>query len=245
MKTYILEDEINILKYILSLVNEISYLQVVGYATDIRKAEAEIPLLQPELILADIQLKDDNSFNLFNKIQTEAHIVFITAYHQYAIDALNLGAFAYLLKPVDTVLFNETMERCYKKDASHKLDKQQVQLAAGYYNKQEKPCRIALRSSDVVEIVDIADILYCRSDKGYTTFFMTGNRKIIVSKVLKEYDGLLPEESFIRCHQSYLVNIQYIRRFYKEGQIELHTGERIPVSDRKKGMVINFIEKLL
>ena len=87
MKVYILEDEANILKYILSLIVDIPYLQVVGYAGEISEAEIEIEQQQPDLILADIHLKDGNSFSLFHKMEVNAQIIFITAYSNYAIDA--------------------------------------------------------------------------------------------------------------------------------------------------------------
>ena len=99
MKVYILEDEINILKYLISLVEALPFVQIVGYASEIAKAEKEIPILQPELILSDIQLADGNSFTLFSRIKTDSlQIIFITAFNQFAMEALNLGAFAYLSK---------------------------------------------------------------------------------------------------------------------------------------------------
>jgi two-component system LytT family response regulator len=245
MTVYILEDETNILQYILSLVGEIPYLQVVGYAADIAKAQREIPQLQPELILADIQLKDGNSFTLFNTIETEAPIIFITAYNQYAMDALNLGAFAYLLKPIDTAAFNNAIDRCYRKTENFKFTRYQLEIAENYYNKKSEPQRIALKSVNFMQIVVIDEILYCKSDKGYTTFFLENGSKIMVSKLLKDYEELLPANKFIRCHQSYMVNMRFILRYYKEGEIELTNGDKIPVSDRKRNTLIEYIEKMM
>ncbi|MCH5719730.1 LytR/AlgR family response regulator transcription factor [Niabella hibiscisoli] len=171
MKVYILEDEVNILKYLLSLVDKIPYLQVVGYAADIQKAKNEILQYQPELILADIQLKDGNSFTLLSTVETNAHVIFITAYNQYAIDALNIGAFGYLLKPIDPSAFEETIDRCYRKDQAYKFNRQQMEIAARRYTGVAQLERIALKSFDFTQIVFVKDIIYCQSDKGYTTFF--------------------------------------------------------------------------
>jgi len=116
MKVYILEDEINILKHIISLVEAIPYLQIVGYSAEISKAQTEIPNLKPDLILSDIQLTDGTSFTLFQNIDiADIPVIFITAYNQFAIEALNIGAFAYLLKPIETEVFNETLDRCFHK----------------------------------------------------------------------------------------------------------------------------------
>ena len=153
MKVYILEDEVNIREYILSLAGDIPYLQVVGCAAEITTAQKEIQQLQPDLILADIELKDGTCFTLFNTIKTDAHIIFITAYNQYAIDALNLGAFAYLLKPVDTAAFNNTIDRCYKKIEAYRLTKQQLEITDSHYQKKDTPRRIVLKNFDFIQIV--------------------------------------------------------------------------------------------
>ncbi|WP_158210596.1 LytR/AlgR family response regulator transcription factor [Myroides phaeus] len=244
MKVYILEDEANILKYILSLIVDIPYLQVVGYAGEISKAEIEIEQQQPDLILADIHLKDGNSFSLFHKMEVNAQIIFITAYSNYAIDALNLGAFSYLLKPIDEAEFKQQIDRCYNNFDDHKIDKKQLEIASDYYQNEQAPTRIALKNFDYTQIVQVRDIMYCKSDKGYTTFYLNSGQKIVVSKVLKEYEALLPGNTFIRCHQSYLVNVNYISKYYKNGLLELFTKQTIPVSDRKKEVVLEFISSI-
>ncbi|HTG56510.1 MAG TPA: LytTR family DNA-binding domain-containing protein [Niabella sp.] len=244
MKVYILEDELNILKYILSLVEKIPYLQVVGYSADISKAQIEISKYQPELILADIQLKDGNSFSLLSNLETNAHVIFITAYNQYAIDALNMGAFGYLLKPIDPSVFEEIIDRCYRKEQAYKFNQQQIAIAAGRYSGITPTDRIALKSLDFTQIVAVNDIIYCQSDKGYTTFFLRDGSKLMVSKILKEYESILPETIFIRCHQSYLANTAYIRKYFKDGYLEMTNGNKIPVSDRKRQVVSDYIESI-
>lgn len=245
MKVYILEDEINILKHIISLVEAIPYLQIVGYSAEISKAQIEIPNMRPDLILSDIQLTDGSSFSLFQNIDiSDIPVIFITAYNQYAIEALNIGAFAYLLKPIDTEVFNETLDRCFQKKEQFRFEKNQMELARNHYTEKETIKRIALKSIDYTQIIQIADIVYCQSDKGYTTFFLNDGNKIVVSKVLKEYEALLPATLFIRCHQSFLVNVNYISKYYKDGNLQLTTKDLIPVSERKKEIVINYLNQI-
>lgn len=245
MKVYILEDEINILKYIIALVEDLPYLKMVGYAQDIEKGKKEIVALQPDLILADIQLKDGNSFTLFNEIELNAQVVFITAYDQYAMDALNLGAFAYLLKPVDPDEFEQTMERCYKNKQEITQQKQQLQLSQNFYEHKKVLDRIALPGERYTQIVNIENILYCQSDKGYTTFYLKDGDSILVSKILKEYERLLPDDIFLRCHQSYLVNLNYIKRYFRDGEIEMTNGNRVYVSERKKHLIVDYLNSLM
>ena len=96
MKVYIVEDEANILKDLIHLIQKIPFVQLVGYSDSVQKAKTEIPQLEPDLLLADIKLKDNDVFTLLSAINTDKlQIIFVTAYDEYAIKALNIGAFAY------------------------------------------------------------------------------------------------------------------------------------------------------
>lgn len=244
MKVYLLEDETNILKHLITLIQEIPYLKIVGYSTTVAQARREIRELEPELILADIKLKDGSSFEVFRDMDLTVPIIFITAYEQFAVDALNLGAFAYLLKPVDETIFKNSIDRCFLKAEEYRFTRQQLQLSAGYFTDRNPPLRLALKSTAHTQIVNTHDIIYCHSDKGYTTFYIKGENPLMVSKVIREYEFLLPPGQFLRCHQSYLVNVDCIRKYFQEGYIELIDGTLIPVSARKKILVREFLHKI-
>lgn len=246
MNVYILEDEANIRQHIISLVENLPYLHVVGYSDEVAKAAAAIPALAPDVILADIQLRDGNSFSLFEQLDmADKQLVFITAYDQFAIDALNLGAFAYLLKPLETELFNQTMERCFRQRERFRFDRSQMHLASNHYNERKPVERIALKHLDFMQVIAVSDIVYCQSDKGYTSFCLLDGEKVVTSKGLKEYESLLPPELFIRCHQSYLINANHLKKFFKDGQAEMANGDVIPVSDRKKQAIMDWIAEML
>lgn len=246
MKVFILEDEVRILQHIIELLKDITYVELVGHSTEISKAAVEIPRLQPDVILADIRLKDGDSFSLFEKIDTDhLQILFLTAYDQYAMQALNLGALGYLLKPIDATLLKEKLEKCYRQlERRYFPSQEQVDLARTHYLSQGNPeiKRIALKSVEYIEIIDIKDILYCKGDRGYTTFCLTNSREILVSKSLKEYEIILAAYGFLRCHQSYLINVNYIKKYYREGMLQMQNDSHIPVSQRKKEEVLSFLQ---
>ncbi len=244
MTVYLLEDENNILRHLMSLIQEIPYLKMVGYSDTITQARKEIREKNPELILADIQLRDGSSFEVFKNMDLRPHLIFITAYEQYAVDALNCGAFAYLLKPIDEAVFKNTLDRCFLKAEEYRFTRQQLELSAGYFGERNQPFRLALKTTTHTQVVSIEDIIYCQSDKGYTTFYIKGDKPLMVSKVIREYESLLPAAQFLRCHQSYLVNINCIRKYFLEGYIELNDGTLIPVSARKKMLVREFLHKI-
>lgn len=247
IKVYVLEDEKIILRHLLQILNEMPDIKVVGYTEGIAEAAVEIPFLKPDVILADIRLKDGNSFQLFDEIGTENfQIVFLTAYDQYAIEALNLGALGYLLKPVNKESLHAMLDKCRQHRGQMTVDLERVTLAKDHYLSPETPLnrRIALKSQEYIEIVSMDDIIYCKSDKSYTTFFLTDKREVLVSKGLKLYENMLARCGFLRCHQSYLVNFLYVKKYYREGFLEMTNKEMIPVSIRKKEEVLLYLENL-
>ncbi len=247
MKLYILEDEVRIMQHILQIVKKISYLEVVGTSDKISVAVTEIPALNPDIILADIRLKDGDSFQLFDEIGlSDFQVIFLTAYDQYAIQALNLGAFGYLLKPIDELTLNTVLNKCFHHREQETFNQQQLAIAKAHYLGQGIGAagRIALKSVECIEVVAIEDVLFCKSDKGYTTFYLKDGKEILVSKGLKEYENLLTPFGFLRCHQSYMVNFHYVKKYYREGYLQMENKEQIPVSSRKKEEVLQYLENI-
>ncbi|WP_293787431.1 LytTR family DNA-binding domain-containing protein [uncultured Pedobacter sp.] len=247
MKLYILEDEPRIMQHILQIVSRIDYVQVIGGAAEIAVAAAEIPVLKPEIILADIRLKDGDSFELFERIGvTDFQVIFLTAYDQYAIQALNLGALAYLLKPVDEESLTSAINKCFHHRKQELFDQHQLSIAKEHYLSQGLSAnkRIALKTLEYIEVVAIENIMFCKGDKGYTTFVIKGSNEILVSKGLKDYESLLSPFGFLRCHQSYLVNFAYVKKYFREGYLQMDNGEKIQVSSRKKEEVLRYLENI-
>lgn len=247
MKLYILEDEKRILQHLLQVIEGIPYVQLVGHSPEIAQAAKEVPALKPDIILADIRLKDGDSFRLFDEIgHTGFQVIFLTAYDQYAIQALNMGAFGYLLKPIDEAALSAALDKCYHHRQQEQFDRQQLEIARQHYAGQGATAakRLALKRVEYMEIISIEDIMYCKSDKGYTTFFLNDKRELIVSKGLIEYESILVPAGFLRCHQSYLVNFQYVKKYYREGVLQMQNGDQLPVSSRKKEEVLKYLENI-
>ena len=247
MIVYILEDETLILKHLMQVLEEVPFVQVIGYSEDIKKALTEIPELKPDLVLADIRLRDGDSFELFMQLpEINFQIIFLTAYNEYAVQALNMGALAYLLKPLHEDELIPVLEKTFRQKEQNKLQQHQLAIADSHLHQKEanNAKRIALKSLEYIEIVFVDDIMYCQSDKGYTTFFLKDGQKILVSKGLKDYDELLGPYGFVRCHQSYLVNMIYVKKYYKEGYLQLLDNKEIPVSSRKKEEIVRHLENI-
>ena len=126
---------------------------------------------------------------------------------------------------------------------AHPLLQEQIAITLQSYREDKKQDHLALRSQQSVQIVSFKDICYLQADDCYTTVFLNDGKKVVVSRSLKYYEELLPGNSFLRIHQSYVVNKIYVRRYHwKEGLLYLKDGTQLPVSVRKKELVGRFFK---
>lgn len=247
IKAVIIEDE--------PLLRETNYLlleenfpdiSVVGMTGKVEEAVKIIDECNPQLVLMDIKLEDGNSFQIFKKCKSlNFKPIFITAFNEYAIKAIKFSAIDYILKPVNEYEFCYAVEQAIKK-----IEKDEIKLQTDIFNEHYATGilskKLVLRTSDALHLVNVEDILYCKSDNSYTTFFMKDGQEIIVSKSIKEYSGLLTEYHFLRPHQSFLVNLNGIKKIDKSdgGFIIMQNGKEIPISYRRKQMIMDELDKL-
>lgn len=232
MKALIVEDKEYIRKGLINLLQSIdSTIDIIGECESVAEAKVVTKTCQPELIFLDVNLTDGTAFDFLEQIETiNFKIIFITAFEEYALKALKIGAADFLLKPVDAEELKVALQKVYETPLEQHQEKIQViqQLAR---NENES---IVLSMHDSYQVIDLNQLIYCESDKGYTTFYCTENKKFVVSKTLKEFEEVLESNQFLRSHQSFIVNTKFIDKYDKSGEIVLKNGKKIPVSTRKK-----------
>ncbi|RZK81258.1 MAG: response regulator transcription factor [Pedobacter sp.] len=248
MRTLIIEDEPAVLKELEWLVKQEQQFILLGTATNVKDALVLIKATKPEIILMDIQLTDGTAFDILDQLtEVSFKIIFITAYNHFAIKAIKYGAIDYLLKPLDETELRNVLYRIKqdKEAGSINLDEQ---LAIVKHNTGDKDAnlesRIVLHTQEFMQVIQLKDIVYCQSEGGYTTFFLSEGRKLMVSKPLKFYDELLPEKWFLRPHQSYLVNILYVDKFLKVGEILMKDKTEIPVASRRRDYIVQQLNQI-
>lgn len=251
MKTFIVEDEINVRKGFLKLINMFCpHLEVIGEAENI---ERSLPVLKDrdiDLLFLDINLPDGSGFDLLHQLPDRTfHTIFVTAYDQYAVNAFKIGAVDYLLKPVspdllikaiDKVKYLLTTQPSVPSPDPTALDVMQTHLQ-GNFQPTEK---IILKERDSMHIIPIQDIIYCSADGSYTRFHLTQNKTILTSMNLKEYEKILDNYDFIRSHHSYLINLSHVKELTKSegGIIIMSDKASLPISTRKKSQVIEALK---
>jgi len=200
----------------------------------------------PDLVLLDIKMNDGTGFDLLKKLDpVDFKVIFITAYNQYAIKAIKFSALDYLLKPIDPDELVEAVNKT-EKLVLKELHTQLNLLEDNLLNKDNSRKKIILKTLNKIHLVKIEDITYCESEGGYTTFYLTGGKKILVSNTLKFYDEMLNEYGFFRAHKSYLINLIHIDRFENTdgGTIVLNNEIKLPVASRKKDQLLEMLNKI-
>jgi len=247
-KVIIVDDESGARKVISAIIrNFTKNFEIIAEADSVESGIKTINDNEPDIVMLDINLQDGTGFDILKKLdKVDFKLIFITAYDEFAIQAIKFSAFDYILKPVDADELVETLSKI-ETVFNSSTDKSQIEeLLNGLANKPKEKKKIILKTSESIHIVDIQDIVYCKSDNNYTEFHFLHKKMILVSNTLKYYEGVLAAKGFIRSHQSYLVNAQHIKAYEKRdgGYLLVSNNEQIAVSNSKRQLVFEAIESL-
>lgn len=216
----------------------------INEADSVETGVLAIQNLNPSLVYLDVELGDGTGFELIKKIGNyDFQLVFITAYNKYAVQAFRLSAIDFLQKPIDLQELLESVEKAKTSMNNKNLQKQLQVLHESMGSIRTNEKKIVLKDNEAIHFVRVQDIIRCEADGAYTRFFVTNSDNILISKSLKEYEDILSAFGFIRCHHSHLVNASKILKFDKAegGSLILDNNELIPVSQRKKELVLEFL----
>lgn len=244
VRAILVDDEQNNLDNLLRLLQKhCPGVEVVATASTAGEAEDRIRTQNPELVFLDIQMPGKNGFHLLKALPYPSfEVIFVTAYDQYGIQAIKFSALDYLLKPVNVTELKAAVEKATAKISSQKQNRQLENLLRLLQQNQQEHC-IALPTAKETRFVKTEQIVRCESSNSYTTFHFAGGEKLLVAKPIFEYDELLSDYGFIRCHQSHLVNRKYIKSWMKGdgGYLLLQEGTPLPVSRQRKEKVMKLI----
>ncbi len=238
----IIDDEQNNIENLKTLVEKnCTAVNIVATALNTDSGKEMIYHHKPDLVFLDIQMPGKSGFDLLQSLHSDAfEIIFVTAYDQYALQAIKFSAVDYLLKPINVVELTNAVDKAAKKIIDKKQNEQLQNLLSFLQNRYNKEThRIALPTLKETRFVLTDIIVRCESTNNYTTFYLNNKEKLVVSKPIYEYEELLNNYNFIRCHQSHLVNKRYVRSWIKTdgGYLLLEDGSQVPVSKNKREIV--------
>lgn len=239
MKGIIIDDEDNNIENLQELLREYCpEVRIVGAATNADAGSALIAQLQPDIVFLDIEMPGKNGFELLKSLPVHNfEIIFVTAHHQYGILAVKFAAIDYILKPIDIEELKAAVSKAIRKRAAQQqnlLLENLIQILQQQQLKTEH--RIALPTAKETRFARTEEIIRCESSNTYTTFYLVSGEKIMVSKPIYEFEELLADYQFIRCHQSHIVNKKYIKSWVKAngGYLLLYDKTEVPVSRQKR-----------
>lgn len=246
LRTLIIDDEPPVRDTLIKLLQKTCpQVKVVGEASSVASGIRAIREKSPGLVLLDIKMDDGTGFDLLNHFKNiNFKIIFITAFQEYAIQAFGFSAIDYILKPVNPEKLAEAVRRAehlQQKEFNTQLDA----LRENLENPGKQNKKIILKNLESIFLLSIDDIVHCESDGSYTIFETADQQRIIVSKVLKDYDQLLSDSGFLRVHRSHLINLKHIKRFDKQdgGSVVMSNGSQIPVSTSGRARLLELFEE--
>lgn len=237
-KAIIVEDEL----YSRELLNQMiaihcTDVQVMALAASVEEGVAAIKKHQPDIIFLDVEMQTGTGFDLLQQFpEPSFDVIFTTAYDHYAIKAIKFSALDYLLKPIDA----DELQQAVKKIAEKKNADISASALKALMQNLRKPAgssqTITLATSEGLEFIPLSEIIHIEANGPYSNFFLTGNRKIMVSRNLKEYENLLSEHQFLRIHNSHIINIKEVKRMIKTdgGYAVMSDGAQLIISPKKK-----------
>lgn len=191
---------------------------------------------QPDVVLLDIQMQRETGFDLLERLGTvNFEVIFTTAHSEYAIKAFRFSAIDYLLKPIDLEELKNSLMKVSQK-LSQGITARLQQLMRNLKETSGENYKLALPTADGLFFVKVSSIVYCEASSNYTEIYTDDGRKHVVSRTLKEYDEMLSDHNFYRIHNSYLINLNAVKKYIRGegGSVVMVTGQSLDVSKRKK-----------
>lgn len=236
MKALIIDDEKHCSESLHIMLEQFApEVQVVGETNDPFQGLGMITAHKPDVVFLDIEMPHLSGFEMLKKLdKIEFEIVFTTAYDEFAIQAFKVNALDYLLKPIG------------KEDLLHAVEKAKVRRGEQHPNfgvnallngMGEKAAggKISLPTMEGLEFVEANEIIRCESDSNYS-YIIFKDRKLTISKTLKEVQTQLEPFNFYRIHNSHLINLNHIQRYQRGagGMVIMDNGDHVQVSRSKK-----------
>ncbi len=246
IKALIIDDENRTRELIAKMITSFGFdIEAIPAGENVKSGIQAIEEIKPDIVFLDIQMPDGTGFDVLKSVNNKNfEVIFITAHEEFAIKAIKFSALDYLLKPIDPSELRAAVEKAIK---TIDEKKEETQFDALQYNIQpNQKRRLVLKTQESVYVVELDEIIRCEADRNYTSFFLTGGKKILVSKTLKEYEILLTGHNFLRVQQSHLINLDYVDRYDKGngGCVVMKDGSEVPLSPAKRDIFFKILENL-
>lgn len=233
MKVILVDDERLARAAFTQLLAEHPDVQIIGEAKNANEAMQLLDEHDPDVLFLDIQMPEKNGFELLAELPNCPHVVFVTAYDEYAIKAFEVNALDYLLKPVEPARLAETLDKLRKKMAE---EAEQQTNPPVLTNKLTAQDRIFIKDGEKCWFVELEKVRMFESEGNYVKVHFDTFRPLIL-RSLNNLEERLDEKTFFRANRKYIINLKWITRiesWFNGGlQVELREGEKVEISRRQ------------
>lgn len=219
-------------------------IEIAASMDSVKAAVSAISNHKPDLVFLDIELPDGKGFDILQKFSKEEFkVVFVTAYTDYAVKAFRFSAVDYLLKPVRIDELKEAIQKVREMDGTT-VNSERIDILMRHLQTQGQMAeKLVISSLKGYEVLKLPEIIMCRADGYCTNFFLTGNRKTGSSRNLKTYERMLTEHGFMRTHHSFIVNLNHVTGYTRQGEILLSEGNKAFLSNSYKERFMSVLLK--
>jgi len=244
LKAILIDDELNSLENLQSKLQK--YCPTVKVLAALEKPEEGVERVRqqkPDVLFLDIEMPRMNGFRFVEELgDFEGEIIFITAYNHFAIEAMRISAFDYLVKPVSIADLQNAVTRLQQQRGRHTKERLNVLKQSIAENKSQDN-KIAVPTNEGLEFIVIKTIVRIESSTNYSRLYLTNKHSLLVTKLLKDFEELLTPYRFFRVHNSHLINLNYISKYIRGdgGQVVMENGDVVDVSRRKKEEFLGLI----
>lgn len=245
IKTIIVDDEKPSCDVLANYINEYCpSLEVVAKCNSVSMAYKSIQDHKPQLVFLDIEMPRGSGFDLLRKFKTiDFNVVFVTAFSTYAIRAFRVAATDFLLKPVKVTELIEAVNKVKKN-----LELRSHQNISVLLENLAMPAvpikKLIIPNLKGFIAINLAEIILCEADGYCTNFFLTGGSKTSSSYNLKYYEEFLPEDQFLRVHNSYIINLNHLTGYTNMGEILLSDGIKCSLGTSRKQAFLKIFKRI-
>jgi len=244
MKAILVDDEQSSLQNLQQKILE--FCPGIKIAATAQKPEEAIFLIRhhkPDVIFLDIEMPRMSGFRVLEELQdVQAEIIFTTAYNHYAIDAIRISAFDYLVKPISVEDLQNAVNRLTLQHKHQTQEKLNILKKSMQENKSQEDS-IAIPTGEGMEFINIKDIIHIESSSNYSKLYLLNGHTLLVTRLLKDFEEMLLPYRFYRIHHSHVINLSYIKKYIRGegGQVVMRNGDVIDVARRKKEEFLKLI----
>jgi len=219
-----------------------SDIQVITTASSVKIGYKAIKKFNPDLVFLDIELGDGKGFDLLTMFdRIDFKVIFVTAFSEFAIKAFRVNAIDYLLKPVKIDELKAAVEKARNLNGGSTDSGKIAALIKSLSTNSSPAPTLIIPHIKGFDVLKVTEIIMCKADGYCTTFYLTGKRKVVSSKNLKHYESFLSEHNFFRVHNSYIINLNHVCSYTKQGEIDMTEGNKASLADSNRNKLLKIL----